>query len=131
MAVVARSAHADFDTTQALTGPQISGLRAGEDIPRGAPCRIHTDGKIYRAVGAAANALARVRGFAARNAKAGQPLTLLGPGNRFGYGDNLTPGVDLYLGVAAGTLDNAPTTGGTAPIAFTVDSEDIIVGALQ
>ena len=131
MALIARSEVADFDTTQALTGPQIAGLIAAEDIPRGAPCRIHTDGKIYRASGAAANEQAKVRGFSSRNARSGQPLTLLCVGNIFHYSDGaLIPGSDIYLGTAPGTLDTAATTGGTKPIAFAIDSKEIMVGAL-
>ena len=128
MAIIVRSEASDFDTTQALTGPQLSGLIAGEDVPRGAPCYIAGSGKIMRASGAAANAAAKVRGFSSRNARNGQPLTLLCTGNRFHYSDgNLTPGSDIYLDTTAGGLSDAATIGGTAPIAFAVDANDLVV----
>lgn len=128
MATIQRSERADFDTTEALTGPQISGLSAGEDIPRGAPCRIAPDGKLMKASGAAAGLAAIVAGFSSRNAKAGQSLTILRPGNRFGYAEGtLTPGQPLYLSATPGELDDAPTPGGTEPVALAVDTEDLVV----
>lgn len=128
MAEILRSEVSDFDTTQALTGPQLSGLIAGEDVLRGTPCYIAAGGKIMRASGAAANAAAKVRGFSSRNAHAGQPLTLLCVGNRFHFSDGqLTPGSDIYLGATVGALSDAPTVGGTQPIAFAVDANDLAV----
>lgn len=129
MALVVRSADADYDATQALTGPQISGLIAGEDIPRGAPCRIDgTSGKVFKASGAGNNASAIVAGFAARRARTNQPLTLLTVGNRFHYSDgNLTPGTYLYLSTTAGEVDTATTAGGLTPILLAVNTTDVVV----
>lgn len=128
MAEILRSEVSDFDTTQALTGPQVPELITDEDIPRGAPCYITESGKLMLASGAAAGPEAKVRGFSSRNAHRGQPLTILLVGNRFGYSDgNLVPGSDIYLGATPGALSDTPTIGGTEPIAFAVDANDLVV----
>jgi hypothetical protein len=126
MAVVTRDTRAHYDASTAALAFQISGLIAGEDINAGEAAYIKAaDGKIYRSLGAAANEAAKVDGFSPRDAKAGQALTLYGRGTRFRWATGLTPGANLYLGAAVGTLDTAPTTGGLVPIARAIDGTDI------
>ena len=132
MALLTREADAGMDTNTAIVGPQISGdLMAGEDLDPVAPCRIHTDGKVYMSNGTAADANAKVVGWTHKKFRAGQQVTLRGPGVRYGYGMGLTPGTDLYLGATAGRLDTAATTGGTKPIARVISATDILVIAYQ
>lgn len=101
----------------------ITGLVAGEAIAAGDACYIKAaDGKVWLSTGAAANAAAKVRGYAATAASAGEAVSLYF-GMNFYYGSGLTPGADLYLSAAtAGALADAATTGGTAPIGFVVDA---------
>lgn len=128
MAELARSLTAGPDASTAMYASQIPDLVAGEDIDVAAPCRIDpADGKVYMSTGAAADGNAKVHGFAFKACYAGQPVTLAGPGVRFGYGSGMTPG-PLYLAATKGRLDTAPTTGGTAPVAFVINGTDVMVG---
>lgn len=101
-----------------------SGLKTGEDIAAGDVCYIAADGTVMRSNGTADNAAAVARGIAAREAKSGEAVTLY-RNVEFHYGSGLTPGADLYVGATAGRLDDGATTGGTAPVAFVVDSSRI------
>ncbi len=126
MALVTRSANASLDANQAF---QIAaGLIAGEDLDIAAPCYIKSaDGLVYMSNGTAANEAAECVGFTARAVKAGQPVTLFGPGSRFGYGASLSPGDLLYVGATAGRLDTAATTGDTVGVARALTATDIIM----
>lgn len=105
-----------------------SGLLAGEAIGAGDACYVKaSDGKVWKSTGAAANAAAKVRGWAAGGAAVGEAVTLMS-GVDFYYGSGLTPGTDYYLsGTTAGGLDTATSTGGTAAIAFAIDATRIRV----
>lgn len=128
MALLAKAADASVDTSTAIKLPSISGKTAGEDIAACAPCYIKAaDGLIYLSNGTAANAAAKVDGFSAQAAKAGQGVTLFGPGLRMRYGTGLTPGDLYYLGTTAGRLDTAATTGGTVALAKALDSTDVLI----
>jgi hypothetical protein len=106
---------------------QLSGLIAGEAIAAGDACYIKSDGKVWLATGAAANAAAQVAGFAAKNYAVGQGVTLYFNVN-FNYGASLTPGALYYLsGSTAGGLDTAASTGGTTWIAQAVDATRIFI----
>jgi hypothetical protein len=106
---------------------KLSGLLAGEDLAAGDACYVKSDGKVWRSTGAAANAAAKVRGFAAQATKSGEAVTLFWDVN-FGYGSGLTPGADYYLsGATAGALADAASTGGTSPIAYAVDDKRVSV----
>lgn len=134
MALIDRDAAAHVDTSTARYAPQLSGgvpgLYAGENLDPVAPCYVNaSDGKVYMSNGAANDAAAKVDGFTPTDYRAGEPVTLYGPGTRFGYGVGLAIGA-LYLGAAAGRLDTAATTGGTVPIAKAITSTDIVVRAL-
>lgn len=103
----------------------IVGLKAGEAIAGGDAVYIKSDGLVWKATGAAANAAAVCVGFAAMAASVGEAVTVA-RGVMFGYGPNVagTPtaaGAPLYLsGTAPGGLADAASTGGTAAIAYAV-----------
>jgi hypothetical protein len=104
-----------------------SNLKAGEAIAAGDACQITTTGRVIRSTGAAANQAAKVHGFAAAAAASGEAVTLL-TDVEFHYGSGMTPGIPVYLsGTAAGGLDTAASTGGTAPIGFAVDATRVRV----
>lgn len=122
MADIAKSGTPSLATT--LPGPEntIGGLLAGQAIAAGDACYVKSDGKIWKATGAAANAAAVVNGFAAKAASSGEAVTLLRDVT-FHYGSGLTPGAVYYLsGATAGALADAASTGGVNPIGFAVDA---------
>lgn len=120
MAQVAKSGTPSLcsPTTQ---NESIAGLVAGEALAAFDAVYIKSDGKIWKSNGTSANAAAKVRGYAAQAVGAGEPITIyLNP--RVRYGAGMTPGTTLFLSATAGTLSDAATTGGTAPIGFVVDA---------
>ena len=103
---------------------KITGLLAGEALTVGDACYIKSDGKVWKSVGAAANAAAKVDGWCLVAAAVGDGVTLLFDVN-IEYAAGMTPGARLYLSATAGLLDDAATTGGTAPVAFVIDATRI------
>lgn len=105
---------------------RLTGLLAGENIAQGDACYIASTGFVMKATGAAANAAAKVFGFAAKAADNGEPITLM-RGVNIAYkplvtGTPVNPGVDLFLsGTVAGGLADAASTGGTAAVAVVLD----------
>jgi hypothetical protein len=127
MAAVAASGTPSLASVTPPQNCQIPGLYAGEAITAGAPCYIKAaDGKVWLSNGTSANAAAKVRGWAAAAAAVGEPVTLLFD-VVFRYGSGMTPGADLFVATSAGTLVDAATTGGTAPVGFVVDATRIRV----
>lgn len=127
MAAVAASGTPSLASVTPPQNCQITGLYAGEALTAGMPCYIKgSDGKVYKSDGTAANAAAKVDGWAAATTAAGEPVTLYFDVN-FRYGAGMTPGTRLFLATTAGTLVDAATTGGTAPIGFVVDATRIRV----
>lgn len=125
MALLARGSDASVDASTAMFAEQISGLVAGEAIDALAACYIKaSDGKVYMSDGTADNAAAKVDGFSAQAAQAGQGVTLLGRGTRARYGV-LTIGALYYLAATPGRLDTATTTGGTVALAKAISATDI------
>lgn len=125
MALLARAADASVDASTAMFAEQVSGLVAGEAIDKCAACYIAADGKVYQSNGTAANAAAKVDGFSAQAATAGQGVTLFGRGTRMRYGTGLTIGALYHLAATAGRLDTAATTGGTVALAKAISATDI------
>lgn len=123
MAAVAKSGTPSICSQTPGREHQISGLVAGEAIAAGDACYIKAaDGFVWLSTGAAANAAAKVRGFASSAAQVGEAVSLWF-GLDWNYGAGLTPGADLFLSAAtAGALADAATTGGTAPVGFVVDA---------
>jgi hypothetical protein len=126
MAVVAATGTPSLASVTPPQSQQIVGLYAGEAITAGAPCYIASTGKIMLSNGTAANAAAKVDGWAAAAAAINEPVTLYFDVN-FRYGSGMTPGARLYVNTTAGTLNDAATTGGTAPVGFVVDATRIHV----
>lgn len=105
---------------------RLTGLLAGEAIAAGHLCYVKSDGLIWKATGAAATAPAQVRGMAMVAAQVGEAVTLYW-GVMVRYGAGLTPGAKLFLSATAGLIDDAATTGGTAPIGWVKDATTIFV----
>jgi hypothetical protein len=126
MALVTKT-NVGLDLSTAQIAPQITGLIAGEDLAANDFCRIHTDGKVYRSNATAADLQARFHGVSGRDYKAGEPVTLFGPGTRLQYSTGLVVGTRLFLGATAGRLDTAATTGDAIGVAFVVSEKDIVV----
>lgn len=124
MATIAKTATPSLASVLPGQNDQHAGLLAGEAIAAFDACYIKSDGKVWRSTGTAANAAAKVRGWAAEACAVGEAVTLF-----FDivcrYGAGLTPGADYYLSATAGAIDDAATTGGTAPIAYAVDATRI------
>jgi hypothetical protein len=105
----------------------LAGLLAGEAIAAGDACYVKSDGKVWLSTGAAANAAAKVDGWAAEACAVGEAVTIFFDVN-FRYGAGLTPGARLYVsGTTGGALADAASTGGTAPVGFVVDATRIHV----
>lgn len=128
MAAVAKSGTPSMCSVNPPANSKITGLLAGEAIAAGDACYIKAaDGRAWLSTGAAANAAAKVRGFAAEACAVGQAVTLYHD-VKFRYGAALSPGADLFLSAATpGALSDVATTGGTAPIGFVVDATRIHV----
>lgn len=128
MAEIAKSGIPSLSTQTPPNSCFVGGLVAGEAIAAGDACYVKTsDGKVYKSTGAAANAAAKVRGFAPIAASLGEAVTLLHDVN-FAYGAALSPGADLFLsGTVAGGLADAASTGGTAAVGYVVDATRIHV----
>lgn len=125
MAAIAKSGTPSMSSLLPPQNNNIAGLLAGAAIAAGDACYINSSGAVVLSTGVAANASAKVRGFAAAAATSGEAVTLLWAVN-FRYGAGLTPGIDVYLsGTTAGALDTVASTGGTAPIGFVVDATRI------
>lgn len=131
MALLDRAADASVDASTAMFCDQISGLVAGENIDSACnACYVKaSDGKVYMSNGTANDAAAKVDGFNAQPAKAGQGVTIFGPGLRMKYGTGLTIAALYYLGTTAGRLDTAATTGGLTAIVKAITATDVIVVA--
>jgi hypothetical protein len=129
MALLTRASDASVDASTAMFAEQISGKVAGETIEACDACYVSgTDGLVYKSNGTAANAAAKVDGFAAQGARAGQGVTLFGRGLRMRYSaGGLTPAALYYLGTTAGQLDTATTTGGTVALCKAIDTTDLRV----
>ncbi len=123
MAAVTLTGTPSLTTTVPCPSHHISGLKAGEAIFAGALVYIKSDGLVWLATGAAANAAAKVRGMVLQAAAVGEACSI-----HFGvnvrYGAALPPGADLFLSTG-GLIVDAATTGGTAPIGFVIDATRI------
>jgi hypothetical protein len=126
MADIAKSGTPSLSSVLPGQDKTISGLLAGEAIAAGDACYIKSDGKIWKSTGAAANAAAKVDGFAMVAAPVGEAITLVFDVNMY-YGAAMTPGARIYLSATAGAIADAATTGGTAPIGFVVDATRVRV----
>lgn len=128
MAQIAKSGTPSLCSVLPNGADVLAGRVAGEDLGAFDACYIKSDGLIWKSTGTAANAAAKVHGYAPKATKAGQPVTLY-KNIRVEYGSGLTPGATIYLSATAGTLSDAATTGGSAPIGFVVDATRVYLDA--
>jgi|SRR5215218_3995490 len=128
MAELVKSGTPSLATLEPGYEHQINGVLAGEALATGDFVYIKaSDGRVYKATGAAATEAARARGVVLQPAAAGQG-TSIHHGIVVRWGAGLTPGTPYYLsGTAPGLLADAASTGGTAPIAFAIDATRIFV----
>lgn len=127
MADIAKSGTPSLSHVLPPANHKLSGLLAGEDIAAGDACYIKaSDGKAWKSTGTAANAAAKVRGYAAQAASSGEAVTLLF-GVTFRYGAGMSPGAEVFLSATAGAIADAATTGGTASIGFVVDATRVFL----
>lgn len=126
MADIARSGTPSLSSLTPGQDKCIVGLLAGETLVAGDACNIASTGKVMKAIGTAANAAAKVRGYAMGGAVLNEAVTLVFDVN-VRYGAALTPGADVFLSATAGggLLADVASAGGTAPIGFVVDATRI------
>lgn len=116
----------------------ITGLLAGEDLGWADVVFLQTDGKWYKASGAAATINARASGFTTNGAKLGDPVTVIrkNSGVCIGYRPKIgaadaAPGTRFFLsGTVAGGLADAASTGGTEVLAYALGDGRILVGQI-
>lgn len=126
MSTISKSGTVSLASVAVPESNKITGLKAGEAIAAGDICYVKSDGKVWRSNGTSANAAAKVRGIALSAAATGEACSLY-HGVVVRYGASMTPGADLYASATAGAIDDAATTGGTAPIGFVVDATRVYV----
>lgn len=127
MAEIAKSGVPSVSTPTPDATHRISGLISGDTIAAGDACYVNSAGLVMRATGAAANAAAKVRGWAAQAAAVGESITLM-HNVGFRYGAGLTPGASYFLsGTVAGGIADAASTGGTIEIGWAIDATRIWV----
>lgn len=129
MAAVTLTGVPSLTTTVPCPSHHIAGLLAGEAIFAGALVYIKSDGKVWLATGAAANAAAKVAGMALQAAATGEACSIYFDVN-VRYGAGLTPGAQLFVSTG-GLIVDAATTGGTAPIGVVIDATRIRVWAAK
>jgi hypothetical protein len=122
MADVDKSGTPSLSQLEPQQGDSITGLVTAEAVEEFDACYIDSTGKIALATAAAADAKIYVRGYAARAAAAGQPVTLYRE-CRVRYGAGLTPGANLYLSstTPGGLVDAAPANAASS-IGYVVDA---------
>lgn len=122
--IVKHSGGVSLSSLEPPAGHRIVG-QAGVAIAAGDACYIASDGYIKLATAAVDNAAGQVRGFALRGVPAFGDITLITSGERLNYAEGtLTPGANLYLGVA-GVLSDVAVLAGDKPVAFAVDTSRI------
>lgn len=121
MAAVTLTGTPSLATTVPCPAHTIGGLLAGEAIGAGHLCYIKSDGKVWKSNGTAADAAAQVAGIALVATAVGEAVSLY-HGVTVRYGAGLTPGAKLFVSTTAGLIEDAATTGGTAPIGVVIDA---------
>lgn len=125
MAAITKIAAPSLASLEPQQGDTITGLVTGEAVTAFDACYIKSDGKIWLATGAAADAAAFVRGYASRAAAAGQPVTLYRE-CRVEYGTGLTPGTNVFLSAATpGALADALGAHAPNAVGYVVDATRI------
>lgn len=132
MAEIAKSGIPSLSSLLPNGADNLSGLIAGEEIDAFDACYVkQSDNRVYKSTGAAANAAAKVRGYAQFPSKVGEAVTLL-KNVRARYASDLSAlvGSNVFLsGTVPGGLADAASTGGASPIGFVVDKTRIQLNA--
>lgn len=136
MADVAKSGTPELCSPVGTAGlDQTTGFVAGAAIGAWDAVYIKaSDGKIYPATGAAANAAAEVDGYAPRAYTIGQKgCTVVHGGCNVSYGSGLTIGAKYWLSEAtAGALaDAVGSAGGTRKLGYAIDATRIRLYGVQ
>ena len=119
MAALAKNGTPSLCTAIPEGGERVGTFISAEVIGAGDACHLNASGQAIRSNGAAADANAKVIGWAGINVNVGEPLTLWVNIN-YGYGTATTvvPDTVYYLsGTVLGGLDTVASVGGTKPIA--------------
>jgi hypothetical protein len=126
IADIAKSGTPSISTVVPCPAHHISGLVAGEAITAGDLVYVKSDGKLWKSIGTAVNAAAKVAGMALQNAAVGEGCSAYFDVN-VRYGAGLTPGTPVFLSATAGggLIADAASTGGTAPVGFVIDATRI------
>lgn len=129
MAEITKLGTADLSSMGLVHGAQkLRATVCGEAIAKGDALCLRPDGKLWRATGAAANANAKVHGFAPTACDVNEVLTPIYHCIISGYAAGLTPGAPLFLsGTVAGGLADVASTGGTGVVAHAISTTDIVV----
>lgn len=127
VADIAKSGSPSLSSPLPPPSNQTTGLVAGEALGLWDAVRIHSDGKVYKATGAANNASARVIGFVPQAHSSGDKDVTIYHGNvNVRYGAGMTPGGYVFLsGATAGALADAASTGGIQPLGIILDATRI------
>lgn len=122
MANITLSARASFDASTTMYAFQISGKVAGEDLATGQPVYLKaSDDKVYK------YATGQVFvGLAARPAKAGQPVTVYGPGARFHASDAALTANAYFVGTG-GVISDTATADDTKGAFIRVGANDLMI----
>ena len=105
---------------------QHSNLKAGEALADLDFVYLKSDGKLWLATGAAANAAALAIGVTMFT-QVGESAPVY-HGVTVRYATGMTPGARLYVsGTVPGGLADAASTGGTVPVAIVIDATRIYV----
>lgn len=127
MAAVAKSGRPSLATLEPGYEHQINGLRAGEAIAAGDFVYIKSDNSVWLATGAAANAAAKAVGIVFQAAAVDDGVSIY-HGVVCHYGSGLTPNTPYYLsGATAGAIVDVASTGGTSPLAYSIDDTRIYI----
>lgn len=134
MANVAKTGTPTISTPAPTKESMLTGLLAGELLAGGDAVYIKTsDGKLWKATGAAATEPAEAIGLVCTPASADEAVTvgLFGSGLCFGYGPTVggvavAAGSVLFLGTG-GALADAATTGGTVGVAVVLGDGRIML----
>lgn len=123
MALFARTVTPSLASNTPCDAHRLPPAIVGEALIPG-PCYIKSDGTVWQSTGAAANAAAKVDGWAIKAyPNVGGAVTLYTDVDISWGPSTATPGAKLYLSATKGELDTATTTGDSAGIAKVVRLE--------
>lgn len=127
MATLTASGTPSLATVLPCRAHDISGKLAGEALAAGDLVYIKSDGLLWKSNGTSANAAAQCAGMVLVATAVGEAASVyFDVAIRYAAG-SLTPGKQLFVSATAGKIDDAATTGGTAPIGVVLDATRILI----